>query len=518
MPRRRMRTWIPFGALAIFVAVIVGWPVARVLARIFTARSTSALPVTFWPGLFFESLGWAALIAALATALGWPMAWTLRRWGWRAAPLIAAPMLLPPYLAYSGWNLLRAPDSWLGSLIERAAAHGHRWVPITTGRTLAILGLTIWAAPLAAMVIAITLRRLDDDLLDQLRLDAGRRAGPHRARIALPGLLTSILFISLLMLGSAVPLHLAQIPTWSIQLWAGLDLVPPAEHWRLWARAWPLAFTAIAGVVVLGRIMRPGTGWARPSRMGPTPPRAVLMAVTLPALGVVIPLLLFAAHLRSPRSLVTFWRVSGPAVVDGLVVAAAVGAVSMAVVVMTWAALTARPPGRSGSAGTPGLVMALAVAALLPGVLVGSAIAGAWDGLGPVRDSPAILVLAHLARFAAVPALAGVWLYGSESREDRDLRAVDGSATVAGWARACWPVHSGVVIGAGLAAAILSFFEIESSVVVQPAYVENLSRQILGYLHFARTDEMSAAAVTLLTAGLAAAAAAGWLFRRAGDR
>lgn len=516
MPLRRSRTWLAPGALVAIVAIVIGWPAARVLFAAVSAggrRSAAALPVSLSPALLAESVGWAGLIALIATILAWPGAWLIRRAGWRAAPWIAAPMLLPPYLAYAGWNLLRAPDTWPGAWIERLAAHGHRWAPIASGRALAVLGLALWAAPLAAFTIALTLRRIDDDLLDQMRLDGGRAR--DRLRLALPGPAASVVFITLLMLGSAVPLHLAQVPTWSIVLWQGLDLTPPGEHWRLWARAWPLLLIIAGGLALLARLARPGSGWAGPTaRARARPgPWSVLGAVIVPVLGVGAPLLLFAVHLRSARSLATFWRVSGRAVVDGLAVAAAVGAVSMLVVLLAWAAMPGPRAGRQRGL-VAGLVIALAVTALMPGVLVGSAVAGAWDRVALVRESMAILVLAHLARFAALPALAGLWLRSAEPREDREARLVDGAGTLAGWARACWPGQAGVILSAGLAAAVLSFFEIESSVVVQPVHVENLSRQLLGYLHFARTEEMSAAAVTLLAAGVVAAAATGWLARR----
>lgn len=507
------RRWMPVALLAGFAALVIGWPAAGVL--ISAARAGpgdgKALPVSFGPALLIESLAWAGLIAALAVALGWPMAWAARRWGWRAGAVLMAPMLLPPYLSYAGWNLLRAPDTWVGAWLERAAAEGHRWAPIAAGRVLAVAGLALWAAPIAAMALAVVARRVDDEVLDQLALDAGPRTLRHRARLLLSGIVAAFLFVGLLMLGSAVPLHLAQVPTWSITLWKGLDLTPPGEHWRLWLRAWPLMWCAFGGVAVLGVVLRPAAAWSEP-RPGPGRGGASALALAAPVLGVGVPLVLFAVNLRSAASLATFWRVSGEAVADGLIVAGGVAAVSMGLVVVVWAAAARRSRGWA-----LGVVAILAVAALLPGVLVGSAVARAWDGVGAVRDSAALVVLAHLARFAAVAGLAGVWLRVTEPREAEDARMVDGVAGLWGrrgwwgWWAACWPGQRGVIVGAGLAAGVLSFFEIESAIVVQPAAMQNLSRQILGYLHFARTEEFSAAAVMLMTAGLAVAAGAAWL-------
>lgn len=510
-----MSSRIALGGLALFALVVVGWPVGHAVAgALLAAGPARSLAVTFPPILLVESVAWAGLIALAATALGWPGAWAMRRWGWRAAPLVAAPLLMPPYLAYAGWNLVRAPNTWLGGVIERAAAGGFRWAPVAAGRALAVAGLAVWAAPLAAMITALVLRRIDDDLLAHLRLDAGERTLRHRARLALPGLAAAVLLITLLMMGSAVPLHLAQTPTWSVRLWMGLDLTPPREHWRLWARAWPTVVIAAGGVLAFWGLVRPGSAAAAPVDARAGSVRAAGAGLAPAVLGVVIPLALFAAHIRSLASLATFWRISGRAVLDGLVVAGGVAAAAMVLVVLTWGALGAARASRT----VAGLIFALAVSALLPGVMVGSAVAGAWAGVEGVRETLVIVVLAHLARFAAVAVLAGAWLHGSEAVEERDVRALDGAGSARGWWAACWPAHRGAILGAGLAAGVLSFFEIESSVVVQPLGMESLSRQLLGHLHFARTDEMSAAGVMLLGAGLLAAGAAGWLAGRTAAR
>ena len=46
------------------------------------------------------------------------------------------------------------------------------------------------------------------------------------------------------MIGSAVPLHLAQVETFAILIWRDLNLT--TEPARVWVRAWPLLLVAIA--------------------------------------------------------------------------------------------------------------------------------------------------------------------------------------------------------------------------------------------------------------------------------
>lgn len=514
--------------LLLFIALVILWPAGSVVQRLIAAAIRNAdlkpLPFSFAPTLLLESLAWASLIAALATLLGWPVAWAVRRRGWRLAPLLITPMLMPPYLAYAGWNLLRAPDTPLGALMERAAEHGYRWLPIATGKALAILGLALWAAPAAALLTGLVLRRIDDALLDQLALDTGRgsRFRLGRARLAAPGLAASFLLITLIMLGSAVPVHLAQIPTWSINLWKVLDLIPPDEQWRLWARMWPLVLFAIAGLLVLRRIMRPGTGWAEPSvssrrwSLG----FSSLAAAFVISLGVAGPLILFALHLKTTRSIPMFWSISGRAIRDGLIVAGSVALISTLLIILVWSAMSFAAPRttRAGAHRVPRLISwslaPLILAALLPGIMIGSIVARAWDTLPIIRDAAGIIILAHLARFAAIPALTGLWLVLAEPRDERDIRAVDGVSGLRGWASAVWPTQAGVIIGTSIATGLLSFFEIEAAVVVQPPGLENLSRQILGFLHFSRTEEMGAAAITLIGGGLIAALIAGWFLRR----
>jgi ABC-type spermidine/putrescine transport system permease subunit II len=72
----------------------------------------------------------------------------------------------------------------------------------------------------------------------------------------------------------------------------------------------------------------------------------------------------------------------------------------------------------------------------------------------------------------------------------------------------------GVIVGVALAMACLSLHEVESSVVLQPAGSSSLAQVLLTQLHFARQEEIAAAAILVLTPAAGIALLAGVLLAR----
>src|SRR5690349_2941260 len=116
MGLRRSAAWSGMAAalsLAVILGVTVAWPVAFVAWRLLmgaahdpAGAARAAVPD---PTLLVKTLGVAALVAAGATALGWPAAWAGRNLPPWVLALLVLPLLLPSYLISSGWGLLRAP-------------------------------------------------------------------------------------------------------------------------------------------------------------------------------------------------------------------------------------------------------------------------------------------------------------------------------------------------------------------------------------------------------------------------
>ena len=501
--------------LGALTAAVVGWPAAAIAWRVGGALARGEVRGGMWvpSGALLASTGvWALGIGVVATVLGWPAAWWIGRRGWGVAPLALTPLLLPNYLAYAGYGLLRAPGTAVGDWIEWAATNGAAWMPIFAGRVVAVAGLGLWASPLAAVALGAAFRGVDGGVLDALRMEGMGRArrGAFVAWMCRGGVMGAVGVVALVMLGSAVPLQLAQAPAYAIVVWLELTLAPGSAG--VWVSAWPLlAVAVLAGWWLARRAAACERGAEgedeRSARL------AGVGAAGVWALAVVLPLGLFVMSVHDWRSVARFWSLWEEAISASAWVAAAVGAASAGLVVATWIAAS----GRHGWTAAWCLRAWLA-AALTPGVLVGTAVAGAWEASATTRawmETPWVLVAAHLARFGGVAVLAGVLLARIERPEARRLRALDGAVGVRGWWWACAPVHGGVIAGVGVAAAALSLHEIEASVILQPPGQESLARTLLGFLHFSRMEDLSAAAINLVGVGLVGAVVAAWALRAA---
>ena len=140
--------------LAFILLAAVGLPVVGVAMQLVrglgepSSAPTSETPVFVGVSLWNTAI-YTILIGMLATGLGLPAAWVMRReraW-WTA--LLVVPLLMPSYLAYAGWGLMRGPGSWLGDWL----AHGSPARSLVFDKVLAVGGLAMWAWPMGAFIV-----------------------------------------------------------------------------------------------------------------------------------------------------------------------------------------------------------------------------------------------------------------------------------------------------------------------------------------------------------------------------
>lgn len=501
-------------------AIVVLWPLVPGVAS--GVAAAPRVPAQDWARVavsLLTSLGVAAAIATLATLAAWPIAWTLAGRGpARAlAPVLLLPMTLPHTLAYTGWGVLRSPDTWLGDLIVAAAHDGARWLPVLLGRGLAIIGLALWAAPIAAIVLAVSFARTPRALLEQARVDARPGLRRHLALVGMhrAALLAAAAGVAALMLGSAVPLHLAQLPTHASVIWLDLAETAPGEWGGVWALALPAVALACLAAVPVARALtraRAGPRDALPGEpLAGAGPGGVIAALLVWAVALPLPLGLIAWTVSDWRMARGFVTLQGPALQGSLGVALAVGGVVAIATVLAGVGFAA--PSRWLRSVTTLTFVATIAAALLPGVLVGAAFTQAWAFAPWLREHHAIVVLAHLARFMALGPLAAAVIDRLEPPGLRDLRGLEGGGGIGDWCRTVLPRRWPVVLGVALAAACLSLHEIEAAVMVQPPGPGNLARFVLDALHYARQDDLAGAVLTLAAlagvGGVAAAALVG---------
>ncbi|TVQ62912.1 MAG: hypothetical protein EA378_03615 [Phycisphaerales bacterium] len=475
-------------------------------------------------GLLARSIGVAAFVAGLAVLLAipaaavWSGAWGgvgRRRWLAAIAPgIVLAPVLLPGYIAYAGLNVIRGPGMWLGDWLGRIGSEGVTWAPVLAGRSLAVLGLALWAWPIAALVLGSAARSVGPGPHEALRLES---RGPRRwvalASMHRGALLASFGLLLVVALGSAVPLHVAQVDTYAIRVWLELALAGPDRAWRVLASSWPMVL--LAGAVGLWAAVRAERSLGRDeddlAGRAPPRPRALWGGIAMGVLSLGVPIALLIWAVRDPAAWGRFWPAEGGAVRASVETGAILAVFGAGLTLLSMAACG----GGRGSGLWRAVAVGLAVGlAATPGVILG---AGAVEVLAwtraagvevprAVERGPWIVVVAHAARFAFLPVLAGVWLAAAEPRALVDLRRLDGASGVRGirgWCRAAaWPVL-GPVLGVGVLMGVLSAHEVEAAVIVSPPGRDALARRMLDALHFARLDDLSVAAVWMV--GLTAA-------------
>ncbi len=515
--------------LWVITVVLVIVPAGQVFRRVWGMESPIAAGdrvgfFAHWAGpiALGQTVLWCSLIGVLAAGLGLVWGWWMRGLsgkarGW-AMGIGMTPLLLPSYLAFAGWNLLRSPGSWLGDALAVAPP----WASVWAWRGMAIGGLVLWVWPLALLVLAPAAGRVSQGVLDAMRTDGASsvmRAG-QVLRMLRGDLARAAALCGLIMAGSAIPLHVAQVNTYTIWLWSEMNRVPDIRG--VWIASLPMLGVAVAGAIFVLRLIPPGPGREGGEPENCEPPvhhRRGVAAVALTgaacciwAASVVAPMLLFVLSIREPSAYAGFWRDAGASVAASSRTGAWVGGLGSLVLLGAWVAVAnGRGEDRTRRIGGP--VLWLTIAGLVPGVLVGSAYSQ-----GAAFSGASLVVATHLARFAFIGVLIGLWSGTSEGREHRGLRELDGAMTLRGWLAACVRGRWGVVMGGAVALGLLSVHEIESSVQVQPPGLESLAQYLLDQLHYLREDQLAAAGATMAGIGLVGAVIGGVLLSRAVGR
>ncbi len=517
---------ISSASLLIAAGLLVIWPIARVLLSgshaTHTPTDTTATFVEMGGalGALWRSVAVALGVGLAATLLALPAGWVLRQRARVGLALAVVPMLMPGYLAYAAYSTLRENDTWLGDWLGTMPTGFNAEL----GRWLAMAGVALWTWPIAALILATGFATVPGSVLEAIRLDGGGRAriACEISRLCAAWIARAWLAVAVITLGSAVPLHLAQSPTYAIAIWKMLDLQAPAR--AAWLMALPLVVVAIiAAEAAVRGLSAPIDGAEHDPRDKPVSRSNRGRAVWCLAAGVwlvsaPLPVALYGFSLKDPHGLTRFWREHGEVVLSSAGVALATGAIGALLAILTWRA--AEGTAARGTRAARWALRVFLVAALIPGVLIGSAIGAAWgpasawardESIGGLSGGLWVLVLAHAARFGGLGVLAGWLLARSEPESLRHARHLEGGTGLHGWWLAAAQPRARVLLGVALATAALSFHEIEAAVILQPPGTDSLARVLLDNLHFLRDQKIAAAVVNLMVVATGGAILAGWL-------
>ncbi len=514
VPRKISVSSLPTIALILIVSFL-SLPIAieliRSLASLFISQSDTSIAEIFFRSdrilLLIRSIAIACLIALVGMCMGIPLGRMLTS---NQKPLLLAvllsPLWLPAIMLYAAGNLMRAPDTWLGSMIVSYSTSSPdlRWITIWIGYAVAVLGLAIWSAPIAAVLIASglgTRSNLYNEMIALEPVGIIRRAWLWM-RIYQRVLFRAWILIAVLMLGSAVPMHLAQLETWSIVIWRQLAERSPEQWGIVWLSSWPTIFIAAIGAWVLTKAVITQRESSSTDDRGHTaeqlPKAVVLLALAVWALGALLPLVAMFITLDDLGSILHFWKIQSAAVRDSGLIALFTGLFTFLVALLV--AITLANPSRTSRKLGAICVLSLCILGLIPGVLVGAAVARLpIDGFTSTWFAT---LLASCIRTSFLGAIVGSLCASSESIERQSIRWQLAGPSLVGWFQTRFPSIFMPLLGSGLIGMIYSFSEIEAAIMVRSPSMHNLPQQLLSDLHYARLEQLSAAGINIIVFGL----------------
>ncbi len=441
-----------------------------------------------------RTLGGACVVAFVALLLAWPVSRATARAGPMSAACCMLPILMPPYLVPGAWRTLLDPGSAPGAWLIRVSRERDLPLAQLIDHGLALIGLGIWSAPLAWVVLVVHWRGRTRGRADALRLMTPTRLARLRfdLRESAGAMLAGGTVAALAMLAQGVPFDLARIDTIASAVRVSISL---QEHAQAAMRALPImALAGVAGFLIARGVRL----WRIPAGDPATSVHrgaALVAAIVMLTLGVLLPASLFTLSLHDLASIARFVRYARGAMLDTLAHAGVVG-VLMALLAWSVSILMLDRP-RLGAWITGGFC----AVCLLPGTLIGASIAHAfhtWPPLRPWSETGGPLVLAHLARFGGAACLIGVWLRRGEPGELCDILRL-GGLTFRRWICAELPRQWPGLLACVLLGAALSMHEVEAGVLLQPVGHDALARLLLELLHYQRREDLAAGVLVIVS-------------------
>jgi iron(III) transport system permease protein len=518
-----MAAWAHSRALIIGVAVGV-FLVTGVLPLLYMlATSVGDVPLNVLfldarqRGLLYTSGLLAMATALLATAIGAPLGFGLAR-----VPaarkvvlrvLLAAPMLLPPYIVALAWVYIGGSAGAAMAIVGRDLFSGWTY---SLPAAAAVLALVYY--PIVMLATEAALRQMDPHLEEAGLIAAS--PGQVLSRITVPLVAPAIGGAALIVFVLAVSEFgvpaLLRVRVYTTEVFTAFAAL--FDFARATALALPLLVLAAGASAVaaslLGTRVVAGQRRVTDSALIELPgcrwPIRVLALVMI-AVAVVLPTLVLV---READGIVDAARGSWPSIRISLLLAA----VGATLVVLVGGALGyGRARIESGLGHIIDAVWVVLFA--VPSTIVGVALIAMWNRPGPIGimyGTVAMLLLAYLARFVPVAALVTAASVRQIPRSHEEAAAVAG----VGWLRTVVAIVIPQV-ARGLAAAwivafVFAFGELGASILVSPPGASTLPIRI--YTIIANTPSSTVAALALLQVAVIAvplAAGAVYLNRRA---
>jgi iron(III) transport system permease protein len=502
------RAWVWGGACAIFVIVCV-LPTAAMLAGSFTGEAGRGT-LDAYRGVLSDARQWQLLTtsmslgvgaALVAGALGMPVGLALARGvtvpgPWRVVTI--APLLIPPYVMAVAWTLTIGPSGPLASVLS--ARRLNDWAYSAWAAPL-VLGISLY--PLVALAVDAALARVDVHAEDAARLVAP----PMRvfSHITLPLMAPTVSVVLLLVFALAITEFgvpgLLRVRVYTTEVFTAFSAFYDAA--RATALAAPLLGAVLAIVVVGSRAADALMMSSRRSTIAPRSPTALarlaahatLVGAAIVAL--VLPLTILARDAAmGTRSSVDG---SGAAALASLLLASA-----SAVLVTALSAILGHARG-SVRRGGWWLDAACAWLFAVPGTVVGVGLILVWNrpGLDSIYGTPAILIVANLARFLPL----GILIVAAAARQIspslEEAAALAGASWFRRWRRIWLPQMRNALMAVAGLTFVFAFGELGTAVLVTPPGLMTLPVHVYTVVANAPPGELARLALVQAAAGLA---------------
>lgn len=501
--RQASQTVVVGTAISVFVVCCV-LPVAYLLttsladargafgAALLDARQRSLLYNTALLGT-----GTALLASAIGIVLGIALARVPLPGKALLRLLLAAPLLLPPYIVGLAWVYLGSRRGLVAALTGSDLLSD--W---TYSLPAAILVLSLSFYPLSMLATEVAMRRIDGRLEEAALLVAPERRVLRRITmpLAAPGILAAALVVFVLAISEFGVPGLLRVRVYTTEVFTAFAAL--YDFTRAVVLALPLLLLSVA--VAAGAVALVGDRLAttrRPTGTRPTlldtwriPAGIAALLVLSVSLG--LPMVILVREALGARSLAAVTGGSGDAIANSLTLSAAGATVVVAVAVwLGYARARARGP-----IGQLADILFIALFAV-PSTIVGVGLIGLWNRPGPfgaVYGTDGMFLLAYLARFVPVAALilAASTRYVPLSHEE--AASVSGAGWLRTMSRVVFPqIRLGVAAAWGIAF-VLAFGELGVSILIAPPGEATLPIRI--YTIIANTPSSHVATLALLQA------------------
>jgi iron(III) transport system permease protein len=387
-----------------------------------------------------------------------------------------------------------------------------------SGMTAAVVAQTTAFLPIAVAIGLAGVMAIDPSLVDAARVQRPDSAALRRVvlPLAVPAVLAAGGIAALLSLGDEAVPSAFGVNTAAMELFSAY--ASDGNAGATLALAWPLAViaavAALACAAPLRRVsLRPAWGrpaWSAPPRFG-MGTRILLGSGAMLAAGAsAVTFCALLAGSGTPREALTAVSSAGPDIATTLLVSA------VCTVVAGFVGLAAGSPAGVGTAPSRGVWALALLAAVVPAPLVGAGLAALYNtaATSAVYDSAAMPVLASLARFAPLAALAVAIAASRLPRRVLEASLVQ-LPPMRAYVRVVAPLLATAALAGGLIVGAFASGELGATLMVLPPGQSTAVVRAFNLLHYGASQEVAAIALAVASLGIVAAGL-GWTVARRG--